>query len=262
MMLIGSAASRRALLRQVWAMVQTRAEAASLVVSLQKNAVVQGLALYAVAALTASACITALIFFIAVAVAPEHRALALGLVVLALAAATAFAVIRATRQLRRDTALIADFTKGLRLDFAMINLALKDPEPDDEQELDKRERAKTAVREAAADKAGTPSTADGGAINPSGPSVAAATAAMSAASPPAPDVPVEPAATASSTPPGSIRDEAVARTAMRDGGEEAVTESSTISDAATEREMPEPPLTVPDGMTTRPTREYRPNGSA
>ena len=44
-------------------MVQTRAEAASLVVSLQKTAVVQGVALYAVAALAASACVTALILF-------------------------------------------------------------------------------------------------------------------------------------------------------------------------------------------------------
>jgi len=267
MTLIGSAASRRALLQQVWAMVQTRAEAASLVVSLQKNAVMQGVALYAVAALAASACITALIFFIAVAVAPEHRALALGLVVLALAGIAAFAAVSATRHLKRDTALIADFTKGLRLDFAMINLALKDSEPDDEKDFEKREKAKTSVREAAADKASTPSTADGGQINPAGPSVAAASAAMTAASPPAPSVGVEPAVGATATSPAgeaALREEAVARTAMLDGdgaGADA-TAAGAIPDGTTEREMPEPPLTPPAGMTTRTTREYRPNGSA
>ncbi len=133
-MLIGSATSRRALLRQLWAMVQTRAEAASLVVSLQKTAVIQGVALYAVAALAASACVTALILFVAVATPPEYRALALGLVVLTLLGTAIFAAMRASRQIRRDTALIADFWKGLRLDLAMINLALKDPDPDDDEE--------------------------------------------------------------------------------------------------------------------------------
>ena len=181
-MLIGSATSRRALLRQLWAMVQTRAEAASLVVSLQKTAVVQGVALYAVAALAASACVTALILFVAVATPPEYRALALGLVVLTLLGTAIFAAMRASRQIRRDTALIADFWKGLRLDLAMVNLALNDPTPDDDEEIAKRERAKAAVREAAAEKAVTPSTAEDGAVTPTGPSVAAASAAMTAAS--------------------------------------------------------------------------------
>jgi len=222
----------------------------------------QGLALYAVAALAASACITALIIFIAVAVPPEHRALALGLVVLALAGLAAFAAMSATRHLRRDTALIADFTKGLRLDMAMINLALKDPEPEDDKAQEKREKAKTAVREAAADKATTPSTADGGEINPTGPSVAAASAAMTAASPPAPSVRVEPAA-GSTAGDAALRKEAVARTAMRDGGEMLdATVASTLPDGTTEREMPEPPVGAPAGMTARTTREYRPNGSA
>ena len=52
------------------------------------------------------------------------------------------------------------------------------PEPDDDEEIAKRERAKAAVREAAAEKAVTPSTAEDGAVTPTGPSVAAASAAM------------------------------------------------------------------------------------
>ena len=55
------------------------------------------------------------------------RALALGLVVLALLGTAIFAAMRASQQIRRDTALIADFWKGLRLDLAMVNLALNDP---------------------------------------------------------------------------------------------------------------------------------------
>ena len=161
-------------------MVQTRAEAASLVVSLQKTAVVQGVALYAVAALAASACVTALILFVAVATPPEYRALALGLVVLTLLGTAIFTAMRASRQIRRDTALIADFWKGLRLDLAMVNLALNDPDPDDD-EIAKRERAKAAVREAAAEKAVTPSTAEDGAVTPTRAERAGRSAAMSAA---------------------------------------------------------------------------------
>ena len=76
------------------------------------------------------------------------------------------------------------------------------------------------MREAAADKAVTPSTADGGEINPAGPSIAAASAAMTAASPPAPSVGVEPAVGATATSraeEAALREEAVARTAMLDG---------------------------------------------
>ena len=53
-----------------------------------------------------------------------------------------------------------------------------------------------------------------------------------------------------------------ARSRFDDSDAAAATVSSTIPDAATEREMPQPPLTTSDGMTPRPTREYRPNGSA
>jgi len=267
-MLIGSAASRRVLLRQIWAMVQTRAEAASLVVSLQKTALIQGAALYAVAALATSAFITALIFFIAVAVPAEYRTLVLGLVVLALAGAAVFAAMKAGQLVKRDTALIADFTKGLRLDLAMINLALEDPEPDDEAEMAKRERAKAAVREAAADKANTPSTAEGGEASPTGPSVAAATAAMTAAAAAtgATGSTMPPAAPESEARAAASLDEAVVRTAMRDGdgaadGLDAEAEAA-LPAAATEREKPEPPWTAPDSLTTTTTREYRSNGTA
>ena len=265
-MLIGSAASRRVLLRQIWAMVQTRAEAASLVVSLQKTALIQGAALYAVAALATSAFITALIFFIAVAVPAEYRTLVLGLVVLALAGAAVFAAMKAGQLVKRDTALIADFTKGLRLDLAMINLALEDPEPDDEAEMAKRERAKAAVREAAADKANTPSTAEGGESSPTGPSAAAATAAMTAAAAATVASTMPPSAPESETRAAALRDEAVARTAMRDGDEAAdgsdAGAEAALPAAATEREMPEPPWTAPDSLTTSTTREYRSNGTA
>ena len=44
----------------------------------------------------------------------------------------------------------------------MINLALKDADTEDEEKLAERERAKEKVREAAADKAAAPSTAEGG----------------------------------------------------------------------------------------------------
>ena len=64
MTLAGPSTSRRALLRHLWAMVQTRTEAAALVVSLQKTAVMQGVALFAVAALAASAFVTAVIVLI------------------------------------------------------------------------------------------------------------------------------------------------------------------------------------------------------
>jgi len=90
---------------------------------------------------------------------------------------------------------------------------------------------------------------------------------MTAASPPAPSVGVESASAASSTSPAeqaAMREEAVARTAMLDGdGTRAdATAAGAIPEGTTEREMPEPPLTPPAGMTTRTTREYRPNGSA
>jgi hypothetical protein len=72
MMLAGPSTSRRALLRHLWAMVQTRTEAAALVVSLQKTAVMQGVALLAVAA-RRRVPVTAVIVLIAVA-APQNGA--------------------------------------------------------------------------------------------------------------------------------------------------------------------------------------------
>jgi hypothetical protein len=59
-------------------------------------------------------------------------------------------VVKAGRQISRDAGLIADYSKGLKLDLAMINLALRDPDTDDEEKLAERERAKQKVREAAA----------------------------------------------------------------------------------------------------------------
>lgn len=155
--------SRRALLRHLWAMVQTRAEAAGLVVQLQRTAVTQGLLFAGIAAVAALSFTTAVIVWIAVAAPEAWRGWALGIVALALLATAVYSAITAGRRIRHDTNLIADFTRGLRLDLAMVNLALKDADTEDEEKLAARERAKTAVRDAAAEKAATPSTAEGGA---------------------------------------------------------------------------------------------------
>jgi uncharacterized membrane protein YqjE len=260
MMLAGPSTSRRALLRHLWAMVQTRTEAAALVVTLQKTAVMQGVALSAVAALAASAFVTALIVLIAVAAPPEWRALALGLVVLALLLTAVLAAMAARRRLRRDVALIADFSKGLRLDLAMINLALKDPETEDQEKLDAREKAKDAVREAAAEKASTPSTAEDGTISSTGPAMAAATAAMAAAAPSGahlrPDVGHSAAAGV-----GAEDRAGPAQTPLPDAADVAA-RADSIPEGATEREMPEAPVTPPEAMVTPPIREHRTHGSA
>jgi uncharacterized membrane protein YqjE len=243
-------------------MVQTRTEAAALVVSLQKTAVMQGVALFAVAALTASAFVTAVIVLIAVATPPEWRALALGVVVVALLLTAVFTAMAAGRRFRRDTALIADFSKGLRLDLAMINLALKDPETEDQEKLDAREKAKDAVREAAAAKAGTPSTAEDGTISTTGPSVAAASAAMTAAAPSGahirPDAGTGPAA-------GISAEEraAPAKVPGPDATDDVTAaRADAIPEGATEREMPEAPVTPPEAMVTPPIREHRTHGTA
>jgi uncharacterized membrane protein YqjE len=261
MMLAGPSTSRRALLRHLWAMVQTRTEAAALVVSLQKTAVMQGVALFAVAALAASAFITAVIVLIAVAVPPEWRVLALGVVVLALLLTAVLAAMAAGRRLRRDTALIADFSKGLRLDLAMINLALKDPETEDQEKLDAREKAKDAVREAAAEKASTPSTAEDGAISTTGPAMAAASAAMTAAAPSGAHIRpgVGPSAAAGI---GAADRTGPAETLSADATDTAVARADAIPAGATEREMPEAPVTPPEAMVTPPIREHRTHGSA
>ena len=166
-------------------MVQTRTEAAGLVLSLQRSAMGRGLAWYAIAAMAAMALMITLLLLVALGTPAEYRAWALGLLALVLAAAAGYCAVHAKQQLTRDTALIADFTTGLRLDLAMVNLALKDPDTDDEEKLAARERAKTAVREAAVDKAATPSTADGAdaEAGTDGPSLQSAAAAMRAAAP-------------------------------------------------------------------------------
>jgi len=168
--------SRRALLRHFWAMVQTRAEAAVLVVQLQRSALAQGLIYYGIAALAAMSFVIAAVVLIAVAVPAPWNGIVLGLLTVALLAGAFMGVSRGSARLQRDASLIADFTQGLKLDLAMVNLALKDPDTVDEAKLDERERAKTAVREAAAAKATTQSSAEGGdQPAPGGPSMEAAT---------------------------------------------------------------------------------------
>jgi uncharacterized membrane protein YqjE len=165
-------------------MVQTRAEAGGLVVQLQRTAVTQGLLFSAIAAITALSFMTAVIVWIAVAAPPEWRSWALGIVTVALLATAAFSAITAGRRIRHDAGVIADYWQGLKLDLAMVNLALKDPDEEDADKVADRERAKARVREAAAEKAATPSTAEGGGpATPDGPAMESAHAAMRAAAP-------------------------------------------------------------------------------
>jgi uncharacterized membrane protein YqjE len=241
-------------------MIQTRAEAAGLVVQLQRTAVTQGLLFGAIAAVTGLSFMTAVIVWIAVAAPPSWRGWALGIVSVALLATAIFAAVTAGRKIARDAGLIADYSRGLKLDLAMISLALKDPETEDEDKLAERERAKEKVREAAADKAAAPSTAEGGgAPSPDGPSMQSATAAMRAAAP-RPDVsPAGPdaereaaarpdllrsAAAASGTATTDSKPaakSAVSGYAMTGGGKYATTTASAspVAAAATEREMPD-----------------------
>jgi hypothetical protein len=171
-------------------MVQTRTEAAGLVVRLQREALGQGVMLYGVAAIAAMAFIITVLLLIALGTPPEYRVLVLGLVAAALLAAAVFGARQAGQRLKRDAGLIADYTRGLRLDLALVNLALRDADTDDPEKLRKREEAKEAVREAAAEKAATPSTASGAAFERGGAYAGAdgvaretAEAAMSAAAP-------------------------------------------------------------------------------
>lgn len=234
-------------------MIQTRAEAAGLVVQLQRTAVTQGLIFGGIAAVTGLSFMTALIVWIAVAAPPSWRGWALGILAVGLLAAAIFAALTASRKITRDSALIADYSKGLKLDLAMISLALKDADTEDEEKLAERERAKEKVREAATEKAAAPSTAEGGETPaPGGPAMESANAAMRAAAP-RPDVPpagpdaereaaarpdlLRPAATAASATEPRPR---VAGYAMTGGGTYATTSApSTTAAAATEREMPD-----------------------
>lgn len=196
--------SRRALLRHLWSMVQTRAEAATVVVALQRAAVTEALPMFAIAVVAGLSSVTALIVLIAVAAPESWRGIALLVVTLALVGAAVYGVVAGRRKLTRDRTLFADFTSGLKLDLAMINLAMRDAESEDEKKVAAREQAREKVREAAAEKATTPSVAEGGETPAaSGPSGSAAEAALRAASteremPPAPplDVAVSPAAAA------------------------------------------------------------------
>ena len=116
-------------------MIQTRAEAAGLVVQLQRTAVTQGLLFGGIAAVTALSFMTAVIVWIAVAAPPEWRGWALGIVSVGLLAAAIFAAVTASRKITQDSALIDDYSRGLKLDLAMISLALKDPNTEDEEKL-------------------------------------------------------------------------------------------------------------------------------
>jgi uncharacterized membrane protein YqjE len=236
-------------------MIQTRAEAAGLVVQLQRTAVTQGLLFGGIAAVTGLSFMTAVIVWIAVAAPPSWRGWALGIVSVSLLAAAIFAAVTAGRKITRDAGLIADYSSGLKLDLAMISLALKDPDTEDEDKLAERERAKEKVREAAAEKAAVPSTAEGGeAPSADGPAMQSATAAMRAAAP-RPDVspagpdaereaaarpdPLRPAAAASGT--GMTEPKPAASGYAMTGGGKYATTTASVSPAAvaTEREMPD-----------------------
>ena len=253
--------SRRALLRHLWAMVQTRTEAAVLVVQLQRSALAQGLLHYGIAALAAMSFVIAAVVLIAIAVPAPWNAIVLGLLAAALLAVALAGASRGTARLKRDVSLIADFTQGLKLDLAMVNLALKDPDTEDAEKLEAREQAKSAVREAAAEKSATPSTAEGGERPaPGGPAMEAVTGAMRAAGP-APDDPIaqtqpERAAAVAAAAGGATLGGAYASSmAVPDAGD-------TLPDGVTEREMPggAPPPEAMPGATQAADRE-RSHGS-
>jgi uncharacterized membrane protein YqjE len=252
-------------------MIQTRAEAAGLVVQLQRTAVTQGLLFGGIAAVTGLSFMTAVIVWIAVAAPPSWRGWALGIVSIALLAAAILAAVTASRKISRDAGLIADYSRGLKLDLAMISLALKDADTDDEEKLAERERAKEKVREAAADKAAAPSTAEGGgAPAPDGPAMESATAAIRAAAP-RPDVsPAGPdAEREAAARPDLLRPAAAAGTgatdskprvsgyAMTGGGTYATTSApaSPTAAAATEREVPDEAVRPEDLAPTTAERD-------
>ena len=82
-------------------MIQTRAEAAGLVVQLQRTAVTQGLIFGGVAAVTGLSFMTAVIVWIAVAAPPSWRGWALGIVSVAVLATAIFASITGTLKITR-----------------------------------------------------------------------------------------------------------------------------------------------------------------
>jgi hypothetical protein len=99
--------------------------------------------------MAAMAFVVSLLLLIALGTPPEYRMWVLGGVSMLLLAIAAYCSMHARQQLTRDAALIGDFTKGLRLDLAMVNLALKEPETADAEPLAAREPAETEVPAAA-----------------------------------------------------------------------------------------------------------------
>ena len=260
-------APRRALLRHLWAMVQTRAAAATLVVKLQRTAVSQGLMMYGIAAMAAMSFMTALIVLIAVAAPPAWRGIALFVLTVALLATAIFAVVSATKKLKRDAALIADFTRGLKLDIAMINLALKDADTDDEDKLAKREDAKQSVRKAAAEHASSQGTAEqGGETSAERPPTGSAAAAMHAASPTQREVDAAAKVAAREGSSTEFAQESIAAdvaTSPSAGGAYASSTSSpaaAVADAS-EREIAARSAALPEELTIQGDRE-RKHGSA
>jgi uncharacterized membrane protein YqjE len=243
-------------------MVQTRAQAATLVVQLQRTAVTQGLMMYGIAAIAAMSFMTSLIVLIAVAAPPRWRGLALFVVAVALLATAIFAVVSAGRKLKRDATVIGDFTRGLKLDLAMINLALKDAETEDEDKLAKREEAKQSVRKAAAEKAATSSTTEQGAVA-EGSAMGAAAAAMHAASPTEHEV--EAAAKVSAREGSSVdfAQESIATDVAANvaGGAYATAAAPHVAAASTEREIAARSATPPEELTIAGEQERR-HGSA
>lgn len=247
-------------------MVQTRAEAATLVVKLQRTAVAQGLMMYGIAAMAAMSFMTALIVLIAVAAPPAWRGIALFVLTVALLATAIFAVVSATRKLKRDTALIADFTRGLKLDLAMINLALKDAETDDEDKLAKREEAKQSVRKAAVEKAEAQDMAGQGAPADAAGSVPSGTdAALRAASPTPREVEAAANVAARKSSSTEFAQESIATDAATrpSGGVYASMNSPQVAAESTEREIAARSAALPEEVTIPSEREReRKHGSA
>jgi uncharacterized membrane protein YqjE len=240
-------------------MVQTRAEAATLVVKLQRTAVTQSLMMYGIAAMAAMSFMTALIVLIAVAAPPAWRGLALFILTVALLATAIFAVVSGTRKLKRDTALIGDFTRGLKLDLAMINLALKDAETDDEDKLAKREDAKQSVREAATEHA----AAQGADEQGGGAATDSAAAALHAASPTQREVDAAATVAARKDSSTEFAQESIASdiATSPSGGAYASVGSPQVPAESTEREIAARPATLPEELIIPDERE-RKHGNA
>jgi uncharacterized membrane protein YqjE len=190
--------TRHELLRQLWAMLQTRAEAGVLVLQLQRDALTRGLAWYAVAAVVSLSFVIALVLLVAFGTPAEYRLGALALLCVLLLLAAGGCVLAARRRIARDAGLIAAFTDGLRLDLALLNQALQDPAKVDRQERLDREQAGPGSAEAATGGATRPDRpADNVKPEPTQPPEAATETSRA----PAPEVTEIEASTASLVPP-------------------------------------------------------------